>query len=126
MALVAATVRCYIALRSNLCAKRLEDTMKTPIAVKYACVDGMHFFTAGDASSKGLCVGHKDLTVAYHEVGSQLAKLLEKNVKRKSSPKPMIPLEVFKAWLEKAAQEVDHIQPLPAALVNWDTQREAA
>lgn len=74
------------------------------IDVVYSNIDGMHFFTSGDEESKGLCVAHKDLNIAYSEVDKQLTYLLLANHAKKIIVKPQKTLDEFKSWLSEVKE----------------------
>ena len=49
------------------------------VSVRYALIDGAHFYTSGDERSYGLCVAHKNPRKAFDEVSAQLAYLFKAN-----------------------------------------------
>ncbi len=54
------------------------EEMGTEACVKYAKVDGMHFFVHGNDRTKGLCAGNMDLETAFKEATRQLEYLSAK------------------------------------------------
>lgn len=98
------------------------------IHVKYACVDGAHFFTAGDELSKGLCVAHECLETAYAEVTAQLTYLLTNNHGLQGEVEPAQAVQDFESWLEELTQvKRPTITVVPAGVVRWaQREREAA
>lgn len=80
------------------------------IKIKYACIDGMHFFVSGDSISKGVLVGHENLETAFNEVSVQLEYILEKNHGVKSRCVPADSLETFTAWLGDYGQRLAGIE----------------
>lgn len=94
---------------------------KEGLKVKYAYVDGMHFFTSASDLTKGLCAGSKDLEVAFNEVSFQINYLLKKNHgKENPKCKPSISFEKFVEWLTyvtKTPQE--NIETVPVGMIQW-------
>lgn len=90
------------------------------IKVKYECVDGMHFFTSGDAMTKGLCAASKDLRVAFDGVSYQCEQLLIHNHKMDVSVTPSLTFAEFQAWLEGAVKpNTETFRPIPQAELAW-------
>ena len=104
-----------------------KKPVKVKVKVKYACVDGMHFFTAGDQLSAGLCAGSKALKVAYEEVAIQLKYLLAKNHgKPDQTFTPAVSFEEFSAWVQNASGNANpEIHPVPGAIVQWGKAKAA-
>jgi len=75
---------------------------KSTVKVTYKYVDGAHFFTSTDKAAEGLCVAHKDLGVAFNEVGVQLKLLYKHNHGLETNFSPPLPFDVFKHYIETA------------------------
>jgi hypothetical protein len=90
---------------ANLATEEKEDNMTSveTINVKYAPVDGMHFFLANDAYSHGLCVAHQDLEIAFNEATIQLAMLLKQNHGLDCGIEPAVSFEEFDSMVKAAA-----------------------
>jgi len=89
------------------------------IKVLYKYVDGAHFFIAGDEMSKGLCVAAASLDAAYKEVTDQINVLAKENLGQEIEYKPLVPEEELLHWVKSSAEPVNHIHPLPQALLSW-------
>jgi len=95
-------------------------TAVSTIAVKYTCINGTHFFTAGDEFSKGLCVANKNLEAAYEEVSKQLNYLLKINHGRILEITPAQPLSRFEEWLKAVTgTQFDDITTIPVGVLAW-------
>lgn len=94
--------------------------MKVDVVYKY--IDGAHFFVAGDKQAAGLCVAHKDLAIAYAEVGQQLTSLFAFNHGINSTFTPVIPFDKFQKFLNiinAAADAVDGDAITTASMPAW-------
>jgi hypothetical protein len=95
--------------------------------VRYECIDGAHFFTSGDQMSKGLCVAHQNLEIAYQEVSQQLVSLLALNHGHETEMEPALPIEKFSDWLNGVqGLSTGVIRSIPAGVIEWSRKHEMA
>lgn len=95
------------------------------ISVKYAHIDGAHFFTSDDKLGEGLCAAHQDLKIAYEETSHQLKVLLKLNHNIDADVEPMVPLEELQKWVASVPPN-PHIRPRVTGEVDWREKRRAA
>ena len=97
------------------------------IKVKYAFIDGAHFFTSDDKLGLGLCAAHQDLKTAFEETSFQLKTLLKLNHQIEADIEPTVSLEQLEAWVAGPSPN-PHIRPRILGEVDWrrGAVREAA
>lgn len=98
------------------------------VAVEYECVDGMHFFTPGDAATRGLCAGNVDLKKAFDAVSVQLPHLLEVNWGYSKAEAEVEPGADFDEFCKQVTLLVElsssSDQIIPHAKLKWSTKKE--
>lgn len=87
--------------------------MKT-VKVLYKYVDGAHFFVSDDEETLGLCVAHKDPTVAFSAVGETLTKLFKENHGQDVRFVPSLTIHAFQRWFVQRSEEAMS-EPMPGA-----------
>jgi hypothetical protein len=95
------------------------------IKVKYAPIDGAHFFTAHDTLSQGLCVAHFDLKTAFNEATIQLKMLLKQNHGWDCDVEPAISFEEFEQELSRQMTSNPHIRTRVESEVDWRKAKAA-
>ena len=71
------------------------------VEVRYACIDGAHFFTSDDGIGKGLCVANPDFDTAFAEVAQQLQELARLNHRVDADFVPGVSADDLKAWAQQ-------------------------
>lgn len=97
------------------------------VKVLYKNVDGAHFFMSGDTETRGLCVAHKNLEVAFAEVAPALSILFKENYDEDVTFVPEMSFQSFRKWVEHRSDEA-LMAPVPglAGVVPWMTEAVAA
>jgi len=101
------------------------NSVESFFAVKYAKIDGAHFFTAHHELSQGLCVGHHDLKTAFDEATLQLKMLLKENHGLECDVEPALTFEQFEAEVRRLTTETPHIRTRIESEVDWRKAKAA-
>ena len=90
------------------------------VTVLYKYVDGAHFFVSGDSKTRGLCIAHNDLSVAFKAVAPTLKILFRENHNEDVAFVPNIQLQAFQKWVDLRSNEA-LMAPVPglAGTVPW-------
>lgn len=90
------------------------------VTVLYKYVDGAHFFVSGDNRTRGLCIAHKELGVAFEAVAPTLTTLFKENHGEDVTFIPEMSLQAFQKWVSHRSNEA-LMAPVPglAGTVPW-------